>query len=294
MLEQYFLVIFQFLRKLPIFFSWGISWSAYSLQILAVIPSGPGAEAMAISSIASFIFLSKIVISERLFPFCEGCNDTSRTSFGEGKTDWYLFAYYVGHFLWIFIFTSWFQRSYFTCIFFLYLFSNLHLCLYFTVQVNYFFSFSCLLVIRINCFYICTSTVIRLLFSLIILPSSSIALLCLYKGMLAFLVVSISAFVKFSLTFSIFCTLPRTWSQYISLGVALILTWSPLLKLYFWNFWSDIVFEFFMFTTGIGNIKNDHLVVGDWCYYDGLAIYESFYVICKSILFSATPVNYLF
>ena len=59
---------------------------------------------MVISSIASFISLSKTVISERLFPFCEGFNDTTGTSFGEGKTDWYLLAYYVGHFLWIFIF----------------------------------------------------------------------------------------------------------------------------------------------------------------------------------------------
>ena len=27
------------------------------------------------------------------------------------------------------------------------------------------------------------------------------------------------------------------------------------------NFWNAIVLEFFMFTTGIGNIKSDHLVI---------------------------------
>ena len=41
---------------------------------------------------------------------------------------------------------------------------------------------------------------------------------------------------------------------------ALILTWSPLLKLFF-EISSDIAFEFFMFTTGTSNIESDHFVI---------------------------------
>ena len=44
---------------------------------------------MAILSIASFISLSLIMISERLFPFFCGFNDTSGMSFGVVKTDLY-------------------------------------------------------------------------------------------------------------------------------------------------------------------------------------------------------------
>ena len=51
--------------------------------------SGPGADVMAILSIASFISLSLIMISERLFPFCCGFNNTSGMSFGVVKTDLY-------------------------------------------------------------------------------------------------------------------------------------------------------------------------------------------------------------
>ena len=42
---------------------------------------------MAISSITFFISLYVIVISERLFPFCGGFNNTSGMSFGVVKTD---------------------------------------------------------------------------------------------------------------------------------------------------------------------------------------------------------------
>ena len=44
---------------------------------------------MTMSSIASFISLSVIVISERLFPFFAGFNDTTCMSFGVVKTDLY-------------------------------------------------------------------------------------------------------------------------------------------------------------------------------------------------------------
>ena len=55
-----------------------------------MVPSGPGAEVMAMSSIAfwSFISLSVIVISKRLFPFIGGFVDTSGMSWcGE---DWFV------------------------------------------------------------------------------------------------------------------------------------------------------------------------------------------------------------
>ena len=44
---------------------------------------------MAMSSIASFISLFIIVISERLFPFLAGFNDMSGMSFGVVRTDLY-------------------------------------------------------------------------------------------------------------------------------------------------------------------------------------------------------------
>ena len=44
---------------------------------------------MTMSSIASFISLSVIVISERLFPFFAVFNDTTGMSFGVVKTDLY-------------------------------------------------------------------------------------------------------------------------------------------------------------------------------------------------------------
>ena len=99
------------------FFMRKINWSAYSLIILALMPTGPRADIMVMSSIASFISLSVIVISERLFHFV-----VVLMIHLVCLLLWWRLICIVGlvcwRFFWIFlIFTSCFQRSYFICIF---------------------------------------------------------------------------------------------------------------------------------------------------------------------------------
>ena len=108
-----------------------------------------------------------------------------------------------------------------------------------------------------------------------ILLSSSIGLLCLYKGMLDFLAASNSTLVKFSLAFSIFCLCPITWSQFVSLSAILILTWYPLLKLYFEISGEILFLNFFKLTTGVSNIESNHSVIWDWYHYTGLSVKAS-------------------
>ena len=100
-------------------------------------------------------------------------------------------------------------------------------------------------------------------------------LLCLYKGMLDFLAASNSTLVKFSLAFSIFCLCPMTWSQFVSLSAILILTWYPLLKLYFEISGEILFLNFFKLTTGVSNIESNHSVIWDWYHYTGLSVKAS-------------------
>ena len=121
-----------------------------------------------------------------------------------------------------------------------------------------------------------------------ILLSSSIGLLCLYKGMLDFLAASNSTLVKFSLAFSIFCLCPMTWSQFVSLSAILILTWYPLLKLYFEISGEILFLNFFKLTTGVSNIESNHSVIWDWCHYTGLSVKASMsFVNANSKVFSS-------
>ena len=113
-------------------------------------------------------------------------------------------------------------------------------------------------------------------------------LLCLYKGMLDFLAASNSTLVKFSLAFSIFCLCPMTWSQFVSLSAILILTWYPLLKLYFEISGEILLLNFFQLTTGVSNIESNHSVIWDWYHYTGLSVKASmWFVKANSKVFSS-------
>ena len=86
------------------FFMRKINWSAYSLIILALMPTGPRADIMVMSSIASVIYcLFYIIVCNcdfwKTVPFCSGFNDTSGMSFAVVKTDLYCWLSMLAIFL---------------------------------------------------------------------------------------------------------------------------------------------------------------------------------------------------